>query len=107
MDSVEARVARGAAVMDCFAPGWELVMDLGDLDMADCHVCILGQRFGSYTAGLDELELFRPDDFDFDKGVDWQVDCGFDVHGNAAQYVELTDAWGKLIKDRLNVGIAL
>lgn len=44
-DTVEARVARGAAWLDEKYPGWYSKIDLSVLDISDCYQCVLGQVY--------------------------------------------------------------
>lgn len=44
-DTVADRVARGAAWLDVRYPTWVDGIDLGILDIADCHHCVLGQVY--------------------------------------------------------------
>jgi len=53
----EARVARGAALLDANVLGWWDLIDTGSLNLSSYEMCVLGQVFGSYGAGLWELGL--------------------------------------------------
>jgi hypothetical protein len=52
LTTAEERAARGAALLDTRYPGWEQLIDRDTLIMQYCDVCILGQLYGSYSAGL-------------------------------------------------------
>lgn len=47
-----ARVKRGAVFLDDLRPGWERVINLDHLELADSCRCVLGQLFGHYLTGL-------------------------------------------------------
>lgn len=54
---MSAAVSRGAALLDRTHPGWAGQVDLAFLDLADCVACVLGQLFGAYADGCDEMNL--------------------------------------------------
>ncbi len=45
-DTIAARVARGAALLDEKRPGWDARIDLAVLDLESCRQCVVGQLFG-------------------------------------------------------------
>jgi hypothetical protein len=45
VETIPARVARGAALLDEKLPGWIERIDLDELDLANCFGCVLGQTF--------------------------------------------------------------
>lgn len=51
-DALEARVARGVALLDAFDPGWRARVDVGRLAMSSQTDDVLGQLYGSYTRGF-------------------------------------------------------
>lgn len=51
------RVERGAELLDEEYPGWAFKIDEYLLDLANASKCVLGQLFGCYSAGLDELKI--------------------------------------------------
>lgn len=53
----EARVARGAALLDANVLGWWEVIDPSTVDVSDWDMCPLGQAFGNFSEGMDELAL--------------------------------------------------
>ena len=59
---------------------WKKDIDLDTLDLGSCGVCVLGQLFGDYSDGLDEL------------GIDGGRAYGFDVT-STGNFRELTQAW--------------
>lgn len=64
-DTIPARVARGAALLDEKLPGWVERIDLGELDLANCFGCVLGQTFYNEwdEAHLDIRGGITPYDF--------------------------------------------
>lgn len=57
------RVERGMAWLDAHVPGWLDRIDMETLDIGDCDRCVLGQLFGSFDAGIFEVERTeRPTD---------------------------------------------
>jgi hypothetical protein len=55
----EVEVARGAALLDHKNPGWWRAINIGFLDMEKCTRCILGQLYGQYQHGLNQLEMWE------------------------------------------------
>lgn len=54
--TVAERVARGVALLDEKRPGWAMEIELSVLDVRSPCFCILGQTFGSYRGGTEELD---------------------------------------------------
>jgi hypothetical protein len=55
---VKERVLRGLDLLqEKYGPGWEEMIIPADLEMADGSVCVLGQVYGDYEDGLEELGL--------------------------------------------------
>ena len=52
-DTIAARVARGAALLDERIPGWDQRIDLDTLDIDSCQNCVLSQLFGSPQNAFD------------------------------------------------------
>ena len=85
----EARVERGAALLDRERPGWQEDVDPFTLRIESCERCVLGQLYGDYTAGFSALT-----------GPETQVPGWRQMHGFAINRGEteiafwvLTDAW--------------
>jgi hypothetical protein len=99
-DSIEAQVARGAALLDEKLPGWDQRIDLDNLDLGNKCNCVLGQEFDDddavgplefgYDAGL--RELFAGDD-------DKAVDHGF-LAADYEPHDQLTAEWRRVILAR-------
>lgn len=85
---IAERVEAGAAFLDERHPGWVDDIDTEKLDLIDCRVCVLGQLFGSFSRGLDTLDL----------GDRSARRFGFDTF--LESYHDLTDAWLESIMER-------
>jgi hypothetical protein len=103
----ETEVKAGVAWLDETHPGWELKIDLSQLDMSHSCLCILGQLEGNYWTALHDHKL------EYDEGEE----MGFAVTGernmagwrvtDAVTWGLLTAEWHEAIKDRLDKGIEL
>lgn len=92
-DSVEARVARGAAWLDEKVPGWERRIDLGVLDIGSCRVCMVGQLSPPWHLADAGLNLWSAGF----ASVSWPWEDNPEVDA-------LNDAWRSLIKERFDTG---
>lgn len=81
MTDYSAAVNAGIQLLDAERPGWKSEVDLDNLDLGSCGVCVLGQIFGEYSEGLSEL------------GISVGSRYGFDLVGGSGSYLELTKAW--------------
>jgi hypothetical protein len=89
-------IEAGMQVLDREAPGWEQIVNVGQLNIAlDCD-CVLGFVYGSYWSGLEMLG--EPDNFE------WSIAHGFTFRGNDED--GLTDAWKIAIQSRKELGNA-
>jgi hypothetical protein len=90
--SAKRRVENGALMLDRLLPGWELEIKMPDLDMASQRFCILGQLYGDYFDGLNEVNLDAnaAEDYGFVIGIDEDSD----------RYDLLKKRWGEEIKRR-------
>jgi hypothetical protein len=73
--SYTAKARKGAELLDTHNPGWFRHVSLKTLDMRSIDKCIVGQVYGDWGRGMDEL------DHTFDNS-DWrklQADYGFDL----------------------------
>ncbi|WP_433332467.1 hypothetical protein [Spirillospora sp. CA-294931] len=86
MTTAEICVQAGAKLLDRNRPGWEREIDLHEMDVSDPWRCPLAQLFGSYTEGLDRLDVNDSMVFGFESG--------------RADYSDLTFAWRELITER-------
>lgn len=55
--TLEANVARGAALLDEKVPDWFLRIEPAQVEIENCTTCVLGHLFGDYTEGLLELDI--------------------------------------------------
>ncbi len=55
-------VSLGATLLDRDEPGWAFAINTDTLRLDDPFTCILGQLFGDYQAGGEELKLWRFED---------------------------------------------
>ena len=83
-----ARAAAGARFLDGKLPGWAGRIDLEQLDMSNCHRCILGQLAGRYDDALDDFGISGADD----------IQLGFMTMAGA--WRELSEAWAGEITRR-------
>lgn len=83
-DSLAERVAKGVERLDKRGPlYWRRRVDPDTLDLRSPFCCVLGQVYGSYTEGLDALELGSSVDYGFNSyGYDWS---------------ELTNEWKRVL----------
>lgn len=89
------RVERGAALLDQHKPNWELQLDPGRLSILDYFNCVLGQLFGTFSAGLDFLW----------PGGGWAAECwshGFHVKAvwDSSELAALELAWLQQVEMR-------
>lgn len=58
MTNYTSVVAKGIQFLDKnYSGDWRSKLDLDELDLGSCSVCVLGQLFGSYDTGLNEMGL--------------------------------------------------
>jgi hypothetical protein len=88
--SIEARVARGAALLDARDPGWALRLPrLSRLAIKSGTNCVLGQLYGYVWDGLHRLGI-RIDDLEAYGFAEW----------DRRQQRAMTEAWRALIRAR-------
>lgn len=85
MSDLDAKVARGIALLDDRMPGWRQRIDLDLLDMSSCDFCILGQLFGDYDDGFVALGL--------DRG------CPYGFDDEDEDYLELARTWDRALTE--------
>jgi hypothetical protein len=71
------RVERGAAWLDRHRPGWEQRINLDTLRLENCALCVLGQEFGSFYAGVTSSYGDGWFVNDESPGRHWAWECGF------------------------------
>lgn len=81
MTDYTSKVQSGIDLLNAHFGGssWKKDIDLDTLDLGSCGVCVLGQLFGDYSEGLDEL------------GIGGGYAYGFDV--SSGSFRDLTQAW--------------
>ena len=96
---IKARIEEGISVLDQVNPDWRSVIDLDSLHLADPATCVLGQLYGAYGVGLDEIGKAIDVDLEFGACVDreaWAVEHGFEM-SRAYGYAELQEAWEEVL----------
>lgn len=83
-------VAAGVALLDQAQPDWWKHIDLDTLDMSGCYSCILGQLYGSYSTGREDLGI-EPGEGDL---------YGFDSLGPDQDFGTLQFMWVEIIEAR-------
>ncbi len=110
MDDVQERVANGAALLDEKIPGWELRINLQELNLSSCVTCVLGQLYGHYDEGMEEIfpaEVCECGEEHL--SMERSAPHGFSASGidTGEQYTALDVEWTRVIKERLDRGIDL
>jgi len=111
----EKEVRAGAQFLDEQRPGWELKLNVGELDLNSCSQCVIGQLYGEYTMNIEgltdsdqgrsELGFFVPYDMDTAwHAWYWAQEKFPDAKDGWAQ---LRLDWIELIKERLDAGISI
>lgn len=112
-NELDARVAKGAALLDEKDPGWLDVIDIDRLDVHSTVDCVAGQLFSAgtdpdgafcntmYRLGLDTADGATAYGFQLRVWeVHWRAEeLGINATG-AQIYAPLTDAWKRLITAR-------
>jgi hypothetical protein len=101
-NTIKARVARGAALLDEKLPGWHERVGLEKLDLSRPCYCILGQEFREMAEGTGEsgwdvglIDLFGDD-------ADEAGRYGFTVQHDSQSFAALTAEWKRVILARRN-----
>jgi hypothetical protein len=87
-------VHEAALLLDEVEQGWEYNIDLYSLDMGSCYHCVLGQIYGEYSKGLNNL-------FFQEVANELLFKCTTRFNPFAASYQNYLD-WVEQIKVRLN-----
>lgn len=96
--TLEERVRRGAILLEEAWPTWRDEIDLDELNLSDMYNCVLGQVYGSFTAGTRALNIDS-------KGRDHEASYGFEVSRAEAEedeyaaYDRLTLAWVEYLSE--------
>jgi hypothetical protein len=90
------RVEHGARFLNVRVPGWYEMIDVERLDIRNKYACVLGQVYGEYSRGLQELF-----GFELCYAVQLQAvkDYGFDA-GPQASFAVLTAIWKDVVRGR-------
>jgi len=88
------RVEQGVRFLDVRVPGWYEMIDVERLDIRNKYACVLGQVYGEYSKGLQELF-----GFDLCYTVPLAKDYGFDACDQAA-FPILSEIWKNTIRPR-------
>jgi len=105
------RVLNGATWLDAERPGWAGRIDIADLAMHDCRVCMLGQLFGGYFATITRMDPEYALDREMFDVSPWAIAHGFVLHNDEAdkdtfaeggpEWELLRNCWIAAIKERL------
>jgi hypothetical protein len=116
-DMTRESVLAGMVWLDEHAPGWVEKIDLDTLELAHPKMCVLGQVYGDYGAGMDVV-FPQPDPRSWDAEAaeataaiygfttplcnDDDDDVGEDTWMEArdAEWAELTETWREALAQR-------
>lgn len=102
-------VAAGAAWLDEVKPGWEREIDLGTLDLTQCHHCVCGQSLRDVAedagvfSGYDYARLLATGSSFSNASWIWAVEHGFSARDDD-EWVYNEALWVELIKERFSTG---
>ncbi len=101
-DTIEQRVAAGAAWLDEHEPGWERRIDLATLDLASSCRCVLGQLFAGKVSAHGSGYFWA-----LDQGLEGTEELGFcaPLVEDHRDWPSLDEAWIALIKERFACGL--
>lgn len=109
---------RGAKLLDKLDPKWFQHIDLKTLDLGSVSRCMLGQRYGDYSEGLDQItDALNEARIRFEKALreysndvslaplyyGFEADAGNEWLGTNRQfgYSILTEAWTREVEKRM------
>lgn len=93
MSDFAERAANGAELLDDMAGDWYCLVDPDTLDMRDTSLCILGQVYGGYMNGMQEIGAVAGIYLTGDR--DMQVKYGFDLSVDEYYHSDFGDfMWG-------------
>jgi hypothetical protein len=120
MEQARESVERGAALLDKIEPGWELKIDLAELNLSSSCRCVLGQLYGEYEEGCEILFDTNPA---YDDNAGQVMTYGFVVTGRWSRFVDvsfnlttqwmsnyyglLDELWIEQVKRRFDEGVTL
>lgn len=88
----QKEIAKGVKLLDQSQPDWRDEINLSTLDMGSNCYCVLGQLYGSYSAGADDLAIdLDSEDYGFELPLsnDSRPATGYDI---------LTKEWKEAIE---------
>lgn len=95
---LKKRVKKGIEFLDNEIPDWKQQIKLDELDLGKCRKCILGQLFGDYENGLNELDILYSSASDYGFTLSYEVMCTQDMDEIRPGFIDLTNAWRELLK---------
>jgi hypothetical protein len=79
---IRPEVQAGVTLLDERVPGWRGRIDVDDLDLSSKRECVLGQLYGHFQEGVQQL------------GIRHQTCAfGFATGGGGHEYTKLTKEW--------------
>lgn len=98
-------VKRGAYWLDNNHPDWAQRIQLDELEMDDCAMCVVGQAIGDYSDAIAKAGNVQVYSLD---AMEWSIDHGFDIPDSVEDYSdtqkryrELETLWTDQVKARL------
>lgn len=79
MTDFTAQINAGIKLLDSEVPNWRGKIDIDELDLGSCSVCVLGQVFGDYDDGIEALGV---------SGYDYGFNTMSDMSGLTAAWKE-------------------
>jgi hypothetical protein len=92
--TIAQRVDNGIALLDEKVPSWQDKVDPSTLTLSRIDACVLGQLFGSYYDGAEQLG--------FDPESKQASDLGFFLKDDEHRYItyqQLTEEWSTRLMD--------
>lgn len=90
IECLTTAVSEGVALLDQAQPDWWKHINLDTLDMSACYSCILGQLYGSYAVGREDLGI------KYSEGDLY----GFDSLQGQSRMTQLQFMWVEIIENR-------
>lgn len=100
---VERRVQAGIKLLDSNKPGWRSLVDLNDLIITHYRHCILGQVFGGFDEGLEDLGLIflSSIDYGFTADIPYEYNVGREGRDLDTEPIwrELEETWVRALEE--------
>lgn len=90
----EQNIQKGVEFLDQNYPNWLDKVDVSELDLSDCHQCIMGQLFGHYIKGKRKYGGEKMKKFGFSVEIGLLSD---------KQFEQLTEEWKQAIKHKKQI----